>query len=73
MQATASLNLKAHSVPSTTSSIVEASSFAQNANPESLSLRDYGNCIQGFVVGLCLEAMLALGLYGVYHIGHFVR
>jgi hypothetical protein len=29
--------------------------------------------MQGFVVGLCLEGVLALCLYGVYHIGHLVR
>ena len=55
------------------SSASEASSLVQNANPQSLSIREYGICIQTFVVGLCLEGVLALCLYGVYHIGHVAR
>lgn len=70
MQATASLRMEAQTIPATTSIAVESSSFAQDANEDSLSMREYGNCVQGFVVGLCLEGVLALCLYGVYHIGY---
>jgi len=73
MQATASLPLEAQTTFAMTSSAVESSSFGQDANLESLTIREYGNCIQGFFVGLCLEGVLALCLYGVYHIGHVVH
>jgi tetrahydromethanopterin S-methyltransferase subunit B len=70
MQATASLPIEVQTVTAMTSPAAQSSSFAQDANLESLSIREYGNCIQGFVVGLCLEGVLALCLYGVYHIGY---
>jgi hypothetical protein len=76
MQATASFNLKAQTVPAMTNTAVEAASFSQDANEDSLSMKEYGNCIQGFVAGLFLEGVLALCLYGVYHIGqigHVIR
>jgi hypothetical protein len=73
MSASASLPLEMQTIPAMTSPAVQASSIAQDANLDSLSIREYGNCIQGFVVGLCLEGVLALCLYGIYHIGHVVR
>jgi hypothetical protein len=69
MQATASLPMEVQTVPAMISPACEPS-FAQENNLESLSIREYGNCVQGFLVGLCLEGVLALCLYGVYHIGH---
>jgi hypothetical protein len=73
MQVSASLPLEVQTVPAVTSPAVQASFISQDANLESLSIREYGSCLQGFVAGLCLEGMLALCLYGVYHIGHVVR
>jgi hypothetical protein len=73
MSASASLPLEMQTIPAMTSPAGQASSIAQDANLDSLSIREYGNCIQGFVVGLCLEGVLALCLYGIYHIGHVVR
>ncbi|MFZ0301706.1 MAG: hypothetical protein WAL75_03435 [Terracidiphilus sp.] len=73
MQATTSLPLKAQTAFAMSSSAIDAASLVQDANLESLTIREYGNCIQGFFVGLCLEGVLALCLYGVYHIGHIVR
>lgn len=73
MQATATLPMEAQNVPAMISPAGEPSSFAQEAELESLSIREYGNCVQGFLAGLCLEGVLALCLYGVYHIGHVVR
>ena len=73
MPAATSLPLEMQTVPAMTSPAVQAFSISQDANLESLSFREYGTCIQGFVVGLCLEGVLALCLYGVYHIGHVVR
>jgi hypothetical protein len=73
MQATASLPIKAQPVFATPSLATEASSLVQDANPEPFSIREYGNFIHAFVAGLCLEGVLALCLYGVYHIGHIVR
>jgi hypothetical protein len=73
MHATASLPMKAQIVPAMISPACESSSFSQETELESLSIREYGNCMQGFLVGLCLEGVLALCLYGVYHIGHVIR
>jgi tetrahydromethanopterin S-methyltransferase subunit B len=73
MHATASLPMEAQTLPAMISPSRESSSFAQETDLESLSIREYGNCMQGFLVGLCLEGVLALCLYGVYHIGHVIR
>jgi tetrahydromethanopterin S-methyltransferase subunit B len=72
MQAMASLPMEAHTGTAMISPVCEPS-FTPNSNLESLTIREYGNCMQGFLVGLCLEGVLALCLYGVYHIGHLVR
>ena len=73
MHASATLPMEAQTVSAMISPACEASSFAQESDLESLSMQEYGNCIQGFLVGLCLEGVLALCLYGVYHIGHVIR
>ena len=73
MQATATLPMDAHAGPGLMSFECEPSSFASETDLESLSIRESGNCIQGFLVGLSLEGVLALCLYGVYHIVHIVR
>ena len=73
MQATASLPLKKQTAFAMKSPAADTSSLAQSANLESFTIQEYGNCIQAFVVGLCLEGALALCLYGVYHIGHIIR
>jgi hypothetical protein len=73
MHATASLPMKAQTVFATPSLATEASSLVQDHNPEPLSIREYANFVHAFVAGLCLEGVLALCLYGVYHIGHVVR
>jgi tetrahydromethanopterin S-methyltransferase subunit B len=73
MHATASLTMEAQTVPAMISPSCDSSSFAQESDLESLSIKEYGNCIQGFLVGLCLEGVLALCLYGVYHIRYVIR
>lgn len=73
MRATASLPLETRPIFAMTSPASEASSLVQDVKAQSLFVRAYGNCVQAFVVGLCLEGVLALCLYGVYHIGHVVR
>ncbi len=32
-----------------------------------------GNCLIGVLVGLCLEAGMALGAYGVWQLWHLIR
>ena len=73
MQAMATLPMDAHAGPGLMSFECEPSSFASETNLESFSIRESGNCIQGFLVGLCLEGGFALCLYGIYHIQHIVR
>jgi hypothetical protein len=73
MQATATLLMDAHTGSASMSPVCEPSSFALETDFESSSIQVHGNCIQGFLVGLCLEGVLALCLYGVYHIGHVIR
>jgi hypothetical protein len=73
MHVTATLPMEAQTVPAMISPAREVSSFAQESDLGSLSMQGHGNCIKGFLVGLCLEGALALCLYGVYHIGHVIR
>jgi hypothetical protein len=73
MQATATLPTDAHAGPGLMSFDCELSFFASETDLETLSIRKSGNCIQGFLVGICLEGVFALCLYGVYHIVHIVR
>jgi hypothetical protein len=55
------------------SSVCEAPAFTSETYEATASYREYGSCIQGFMVGLFLEAALALCLYGMYHLGHVLR
>jgi hypothetical protein len=51
----------------------ESRTLVQEARPAHLSIRHYGICLQGFVVGLCLEGALALCLYGLYQFAYAGR
>lgn len=73
MQAMATLPMDAHAGPGLMSFECEPSSFASETELEPLSIRESGNCIQGFLVGLCLEGVFALCIYSVYHVVHIVR
>jgi hypothetical protein len=53
------------------SSVCEGPALESESN--SLSLQEYGTCFHGFLLGLCLEVTLALGLYGVYYVSHHIR
>jgi len=54
-------------------SSVFQNSAARESQSDSLSLREYGSCFQGFLLGLCLEGALGLCLYGVYYVSHVIR
>ena len=55
------------------SSAYEGSAVRTESKSTSLSLQEYGTCFHGFLLGLCLEGALALGLYGVYCVSHVIR
>ncbi len=55
------------------SSARETSSYAKESGGASTSIRHYAICLQVFVVGLCLEGVLALCLYGLYHVAYSSR
>jgi len=55
------------------SSVCEDAVLRKESESNSLSLREYGSCFQGFLLGLCLEGALALCLYGVYYVSHVIR
>lgn len=54
-------------------SACESRTLAQETRPAHLSIRHYGICLQGFLVGLCLEGALALCLYGLYRVAYASR
>lgn len=55
------------------SSACESRTLAQETRPAHLCIRNYGICLQGFLVGLCLEGALALCLYGLYQVAYSSR
>lgn len=55
------------------SSACEPRALAKEELPAHLSIRHYGICLQGFLVGLCLEGALALCLYGLYQVAYVSR
>jgi hypothetical protein len=72
MQASAILENR-HAAPILRSSAYEVSATRNASNSASLSLREYGTCFHGFLLGLCLEGAFALCLYGVYYVSHVIR
>ncbi len=72
MQASALLE-NCQTVPELRSSAYEDSALRRESKSTSLSLQEYGTCFHGFLLGLCLQGALALGLYGVYCISHIIR
>jgi len=62
-----------HTATALRSSVCEDSSLRIESESNSLSLREYGSCFHGFLLGLCLEGSLALCLYGVYYVTHVIR
>jgi hypothetical protein len=73
MQATATIFAEAQTRFTLGPSVCETPALQRETHRETASIREYGNCVQGFVAGLCLEGALALCLYGMYHIGHILR
>ncbi len=55
------------------SSAWESRAIGNQEPPAHLSIRHYGICLQGFLVGLCLEGALALCLYGLYQVAYAGR
>jgi hypothetical protein len=55
------------------SSLRQSCTFQNNSQSASLSIQEYGTCLHGFLLGLCIEGGLALGLYGLYYVGHLIR
>ena len=72
MQANATLSAKYQTDAAMLCSVCEPPALATETPQGTASIREYGNCIRGFVVGLCLEGALALCLYGMYHLGHIL-
>jgi hypothetical protein len=62
-----------HNATAMRSSVCEGSALTIESESNSLSLQEYGTCLHGFLLGLCLEGTLALGLYGIYYISHVIR
>ncbi len=58
---------------SSSSSTTEHHSFKRDTASASFSFREYSTCLHGFLLGLCIEGGLALGLYGLYYIGHTIK
>jgi hypothetical protein len=73
MGTTASILSNAPTDSNFLSSACEPRALAKGALPAHLSIRHYGICLQGFLVGLCLEGVLALGLYGLYQVAYVSR
>jgi hypothetical protein len=73
MQATTATFDEAQTRFTMASSVCEPSALQRETHKSTASIREYANCAQGFVAGLCLEGALALCLYGMYHIGHILR
>lgn len=72
MQASHTLE-RCHTATTLQSCTCEGSALSNESGSTSLSLRDYGTCFQGFLLGLCVEGALALCLYGVYYVSHGAR
>jgi hypothetical protein len=51
----------------------ESYSFRSESESASLSIQEYGSCLHGFFLGLCIQGGLALALYGLYVVGHMIQ
>jgi hypothetical protein len=51
----------------------ESRSFRNESGTASFSIQEYGTCLHGFLLGLCIEGGLALALYGLYVVGHMIQ
>jgi hypothetical protein len=73
MQATVTASVSAQTDRKIVDSVC-AQPAAGNETPQSgASMRVYGRCIRGFMAGLCMEGLLALSLYGIYHLGQILH
>jgi hypothetical protein len=72
MQATSSIYADSHTGSAFLPAAYKPTVVACEAEQESMSLQEYGSCVQGFLVGLMLEGALALCLYGMYRLGHIL-
>ena len=52
---------------------VHAQTAANEVDQQGRPISLYGRCIRGFMVGLCLEGVLALCIYGIYHLHQILR
>ena len=73
MQATAVGAANAEAGTALVNSIYSQNSTGEGIDPQGPSISVYGRCLRGFMVGLCLEGVLALGLYAMYHLGRFLH
>jgi hypothetical protein len=73
VQAQASILSDRLSDPDQQSSISESAAVANVADRKPASLRQYLECLRGFLAGLCLQGALALCFYGMYEFGHMAH
>jgi tetrahydromethanopterin S-methyltransferase subunit B len=73
LQMNSSILIDARTGPAVLPATTKAPVYAQAPDRPPLTLREYASCLQGFVAGLCLEAVLALCLYVVYHLGRLIH
>jgi len=73
MQDTATIFAEAPTGSAMLSSKCDPPALARETLQATASIREYGNCVKGFLAGLCLEGALAFCLYGVYHLGLILR
>ena len=72
MQASSTLE-QCHTAPTLRSCTCEGSAVSNESMSTSLSLREYGTCFHGFLLGLCVEGALAFCLYGIYYVSRVMR
>jgi tetrahydromethanopterin S-methyltransferase subunit B len=73
LQMNSSILIDSHTSAAALPAAVKAPVYAKAPERAPLTMREYASCIQGFAAGLCLEAVLALCLYIVYHLGRLIH
>lgn len=73
MNTTASFIGDAQTGPVLQSSVSETRAYVSGAVKAPGTFRLYGECLRGFLAGLCLQGALALCFYGMYVFGHMAR
>jgi hypothetical protein len=73
MQDSAAILGNRHDSRVSRSLVGESRSFRHDSETGTLSIQEYGTCLHGFLLGLCIEGGLALALYGLYVVGHMIQ